>query len=95
MDVISGSPSAEFGDKTSLIINATTRSGLGQKATGSFAVSYGSFGSEGEEATLGLGGSHWGNFLVFNAERTRRFLDTPEFRPIHDAGNTGTFFRSI
>ena len=37
MEVISGSPAAEYGDKTSLVINATTRSGLGQKPTGSFA----------------------------------------------------------
>src|SRR5205823_346015 len=36
MDVISGSPGAEYGDKTSLVINATTRSGLGQKPAGSF-----------------------------------------------------------
>src|SRR5262249_13212676 len=45
MEVVSGSPSAEFGDKTSLIVNATTRSGLGQKPTGSFVASYGSFGA--------------------------------------------------
>ena len=95
MEVISGSPPAEYGDKTSLIVNATTRSGLGQKPTGSFLASYGSFGSIGEEATLGLGGPRFGSFLVFNAERTGRFLDTPEFRPIHDIGNTGTFFDRI
>ena len=81
MEVISGSPAAEYGDKTSLVINATTRSGLGQKPTGSLLASYGSFGTVGEEATLGLGNARWGNFLVFNAERSGRFLDTPEFWP--------------
>src|SRR3989442_494392 len=29
MEVVTGTPNAEFGDKTSLVVNATTRSGLG------------------------------------------------------------------
>ncbi len=95
MEVISGSPLAEYGDKTSLVINTTTRSGLGQKPTGSFVVSYGSFGAIGEETALGLGGPRWGNFFVANAERSGRFLDTPELWPMHDIGNTGTFFDRI
>ncbi len=95
MEVISGSPAAEYGDKTSLVINATTRSGLGRKPTGSLLASYGSFGMVGEEATLGVGNAHWGNFLVFNAERSGRFLDTPEFRPMHDKGNAGTLFNRM
>jgi hypothetical protein len=92
MDVISGSPAAEYGDKTSLVINATTRSGLGQKPSGSFLAKYGSFGTVGEEATFGTGGARWGNFLAANSERTGRFLDSPEFWPMHDAGNTATIF---
>jgi Carboxypeptidase regulatory-like domain/TonB-dependent Receptor Plug Domain len=95
MEVISGSPSAEYGDKTSLVINAVTRSGLGQKPTGSIAGTSGSFGTIGEEATLGVGTARWGNFLLLNTERTGRFLDTPEFRPTHDIGNTGTVFDRI
>jgi hypothetical protein len=95
MELISGSPAAEYGDKTSLVVNANTRSGLGQKPFGSFLTHYGSFGTIGEEATLGLGRARWGNFAVLNTERTGRFLDTPEFRPIHDVGNTGTFFDRI
>ena len=95
MELISGSPAAEYGDKTSLVVNANTRSGLGQKPSGSFLAHYGSFGTIGEEATLGAGTAHWGNFAVLNTERTGRFLDTPEFRPIHDVGNTGTFFDRI
>ncbi len=92
MQVISGSPAAEYGDKTSLIVNATTRSGLGQKPTGSLLTSYGSFGTAGEEATLAFGAPRWGNFLAANSQRSGRFLDTPEFRPIHDVGNTITVF---
>jgi hypothetical protein len=92
MEVISGSPAAEFGDKTSLVINATTRSGLGKAPTGSLLAGYGSFGTVLEEGTLGIGTARWGNFLVVNAERTGRFLDTPEFWPAHDTGNTAAFF---
>jgi hypothetical protein len=92
MDVISGSPSAEYGDKTSLVINAATRSGLGQRTSGSFLAKYGSFGSLGEEATVAFGGARWGQFLAVNSERTGRFLDSPEFWPMHDIGNTATIF---
>jgi hypothetical protein len=92
MELITGAPPAEFGDKTSLIVNAVTRSALGQKPGGSFLAQWGSFGTYSEEATLGLGGAKWGNFIAANALRSGRFLDTPEFTPIHDIGNNGTFF---
>src|SRR6266478_5206854 len=46
LEVISGAPPAEFGDKTSLVIKVTTRSGLGVTTpTGSVRASYGSFGT--------------------------------------------------
>ncbi|MCU1339364.1 MAG: TonB-dependent receptor [Bryobacterales bacterium] len=92
MELITGAPPAEFGDKTSLIVNAVTRSGLGQKPYGSLLGQWGSFATYSEEATLGLGNSKVGNFLAFNAVRSGRFLDTPEFTPIHAIGNNGTFF---
>jgi len=92
MELITGAPAAEFGDKTSLVVNAVTRSGLGQKPFGSFAAQYGSFGTVAEEATLGFGGPKLGSFLSANSLRTGRFLDTPEFRPFHDAGNDQTIF---
>jgi hypothetical protein len=92
MEIISGAPPAEYGDKTSLVINAVTRSGLGQKSHAGILANYGGFGTIGEEATFGSGTARWGNFASFNAERTGRFLDTPEFRPRHDVGNTGTAF---
>src|SRR5205085_2855909 len=44
---------------------------------------------------LGAGTAQWGNFLLFNTERTGRFLDTPEFWPMHDIGNTGTMFDRV
>lgn len=95
LELVTAGPGAEYGDKTSMVVNAVTRSGLGQKPTGSLDLSYGSFGTLNEEATFGIGGSHWGNFLVVNTDRSGRFLDTPEFTPFHDKGNNETIFDRI
>lgn len=92
MELITGAPAAEFGDKTSLVIDAVTRSGLGQQPFGSFSAQYGSFGTVGENATFGLGSARLGNFLAANSLRSGRFLDTPEFQPLHDVGNSQTIF---
>ena len=95
LELVSSAPNAEYGDKTSLVVSAVTRSGLGQKPTASLDLNYGSFGTVGEEATFGLGGAKWGNYLVANFSRTGRFLDTPEFTPFHDKGNNETLFDRI
>ena len=93
MEVITGAPPAEFGDKTSLIINVTTQSGLGKnKPFGSLSSQYGSFGTWSEGLTYGVGSARWGNFAAFNASGSGRFLDTPEFLPLHDHGNAEAFF---
>ena len=96
MELITGSPNAEFGDKTSLVVNTVTKSGLGvAHPTGQLWLGYGSFGSPSIESSIAVGGKTWGNFLVANAERSGRFLDTPEFRPTHAIGNSETFFDRI
>jgi hypothetical protein len=95
LELVSTAPDAEFGGKTSLIVNTVTRSGLGQRPSFSFEPHYGSFGTVGEDATFGIGGSKWGNFLVVDFSRTGRFLDSPEFTPFHDIGNTSTIFDRI
>jgi Carboxypeptidase regulatory-like domain len=95
LEMVSSAPNAEYGDKTSLVVSAVTRSGLGQKPTASLDLNYGSFGSVGEEATFGFGDAKWGNFLVANFSRTGRFLDTPEFTPFHDKGNNETLFDRV
>src|SRR5580704_4507620 len=96
MELITGSPEAQYGDKTSLVVNATTRSGLGAtKPFGSFDSSWGSFGTWSGSATLGFGTPTLGNFLALNVSRSGRFLDTPEFLPIHDIGNNGSIFDRV
>ncbi|WP_080507951.1 TonB-dependent receptor [Bryobacter aggregatus] len=93
MELITGAPNAEYGDKSSLVVNTVTKSGLGvDRPTGQIWLGYGSFGTPSIESSVAIGGKKWGNFLVANAERSGRFLDTPEFRPAHAIGNTQTFF---
>ncbi|MBZ5499365.1 MAG: TonB-dependent receptor [Acidobacteriia bacterium] len=93
MELITGAAAAEYGDKTSLVVNAVTQSGLGRnKPFGSIGLQYGSFGTPSEEASIGWGNAKYGNFIVANTSRSGRFLDTPEFQPIHDIGNNETFF---
>jgi hypothetical protein len=93
MEIVTGTPNAEFGDKTSLVVNATTRSGLGLSTPrGGVQAQYGSFGSPSVEAELGMGGPKTGWFIATNGLRSGRFLDTPEFDPIHAIGNSGNTF---
>ncbi len=93
IEVIGGAPPAEYGDKTSLVIVATTRSGMGiTKPTGSIYSSYGSFGSADGGADLSYGGKNWGEFIEADGLDTGRFLDSPEFVVFHDKGNEQNFF---
>jgi hypothetical protein len=93
MELTTGSPNAEFGDKTSLVAAVTTRSGLGSgHVFGNADASYGSFGTSGGSFGLGYGTERMGNFFAVDGVRSGRFLDTPEFRPVHDVGNNQTLF---
>src|SRR6266576_5304140 len=96
MEVITGATPAEYGDKTSLVVNAITKSGLNQKKpTGSLTTTYGTFGTIGQDASLAYGNAKAGNFVTFNYERSRRFLDSPEFSVLHDQGSAGSIFDRI
>ena len=93
MQVIEGAPPAEYGDKTSLVIQVTTRSGQGvTKPTGSIHTSYGTFGTATGGFDLGYGKQTWGNFLSVDGQNTGRFLDGPEFVTFHDKGNEENVF---
>src|SRR3989440_26544 len=96
LEVITGATPAEYGDKTSLVVNAITKSGLNQKKpTGSFNTTYGSFGTVSLDGSLGYGNARLGNFTTFTFERSGRFLDTPEFTVLHDRGTSGNVFERI
>jgi hypothetical protein len=96
LEVTTGFPSAEYGEKTSLIVNATTRSGLGMtKAHGSFSGNYGSFGTLGGDGDVAFGTKKFGAFFAVTGTRSGRFLDTPELARIHDVGNNGSIFNRL
>jgi Carboxypeptidase regulatory-like domain len=93
MTVIGGAPSAEYGDKTSLVIDVTTRSGMGSTTPhGAVTASYGTFGTSNVDMNFSYGGKNWGEFIAANGLNTGRFLDPPEFVVMHDKGNEENFF---
>jgi hypothetical protein len=93
LEAVSGGPPAEYGDKTSLVIKVTTKSGLGAgKPSGSVYSSYGSFGSVTAGFRLSVGNQKVGNFITASGLNTSRFLDPPELHAIHDKGNEENLF---
>jgi len=96
MEVIEGAPPAQYGDKTSLVIDVTTRSGQGETTPhGSITASYGSFGSTNGGFDFGYGGQKWGEFIAANGLNTGRFLDPPEYSVMHDKGNEENVFDRV
>jgi len=96
LQVIDGAPPAEYGGKTSLVIQVTTRSGQGvNPPKGSVTTSYGSFGSANGSVDLSYGGDKWGNFIEVDGLNGGRFLDTPEYSVFHDKGNEINMFDRI
>jgi Carboxypeptidase regulatory-like domain/TonB-dependent Receptor Plug Domain len=96
MEVISGAPPAEFGDKTSLVIKVTTRSGQGVTTPhGSIRTSYGSFGTSNIGFDVAYGGEKWGDFISANGLNSGRYLDTPEFTVMHAKGNEENVFDRV
>jgi hypothetical protein len=93
LEVIGGAPPAEYGDKTSLVIEVTTRSGQGMTTPhGAVTASYGAFGTSNLGFNLGYGGQNWGNFISVSGLNSGRFLDPPEFVVMHDKGNEENAF---
>jgi hypothetical protein len=93
LEVIGGAPPAEYGDKTSLVIKVTTRSGQGMTTPhGAVTASYGAFGTSNLGFNLGYGGQNWGNFISVSGLDSGWFLDPPEFVVMHDKGNEENVF---
>src|SRR5579872_2052825 len=96
LEVIEGAPPAEYGGKTSLVIVATTRSGLGETTPhGDVTADYGTFGTANGGFDFSYGGSKWGNFISANGLNSGRFLDPPEFAVMHDKGNEENIFDRV
>jgi hypothetical protein len=93
LEVIDGAPPAQYGEKSSVVIDVTTRSGQGMTTPhGEVTTSYGSFGTSSAGFNLGYGGAKWGNFISANGLNSGRFLDPPEFTVMHAKGNEENIF---
>jgi hypothetical protein len=96
LEVIQGAPPAEYGGKTSLVINVTTRSGQGVTTPhGTVTASYGAFGTSNAGFDFEYGGQKWGNFIAVGGLNSGRFLDPPEFSVAHDKGNQENLFDRV
>jgi hypothetical protein len=96
MEIITGVAPAEYGDKSSLIVHIVTKSGIDQaKPAGSVSTSYGTFKTPSAEVNVGVGSHTFGNFLSVSGMRSDRYLDPPEFTPIHDSGNHQSLFDRV
>ena len=96
LEVIDGAPPAEFGEKASVVINVTTRSGQGVTTPhGALTTSYGSFGTSSVGFNLAYGSDKWGNFISVNGLNSGRFLDPPEFTVMHAKGNEENIFDRV
>lgn len=96
LEAIPGAPPAEYGGKTSLVINVTTRSGQGVTTPhGSLTTSYGTFGSSTAGFDIAYGNEYGGNFFEIDGLNTSRFLDPPEFQVFHSKGNEQNVFDRV
>ena len=96
MEVITGVPPAEYGDKSSLVVHIVTKSGLDSpKPTGDLSAGYGSFKTPQLDLNAGGGTGRIGDFVSFTGLATDRFLDPPEFEALHDHGTTQSFFNRL
>src|SRR5258707_13078603 len=84
MEVREGSPLADVGDKTSMVIVAQTRSGLDQRRpTGSVSVSRGTFATSQASANFGMGTVKFGSFTAVDGIYCSRYLETTALAALH------------
>lgn len=96
IDVLTGVPPAEFGDKTSLVATVITRSGLGAPGiSGSASFGYASFRTPTASLSVAHGTERVGNFLSLDGMVSGRFLDTPEPSALHAHGHMYNLFDRV
>lgn len=91
-----GSPQADVGDKTSMVIVAQTRSGLDQRQpSGAVSFSRGSFDTTQSSGSIGFGSAKFGSFTAVDALNSGRFLDAPELIALHANGNAENLIERV
>ena len=94
MELVRARQSAEFGDKTGLVVNAVTRSGLGQTPSASLDHIMDRLGPLAKMLRSALA-AEFGQLSGRRFQPYGRILDSPEFTPFHDIGNTENLFDRI
>ena len=94
LEVITGGISAEYGGKPVVVVNVTTKSGLGTPGGFEGEASFGM--ARFRTAELGAnargGGDAFGWFVSAAASESDRFLDPVNFENLHNQGRTGRLF---
>ena len=97
LEVISGAPPAEYGDKTSIVINVDdpfwTRSDHASWQRERLLRLV--WVVESRASISLMGAKNWGNFISANGLNSGRFLDPPEFAVMHDKGNEENIFDRV
>ncbi|MBP7617799.1 MAG: TonB-dependent receptor, partial [Geothrix sp.] len=94
MEVITGGISAEYGGKPVVVVNVTTKSGLGTPNGFEGEVSFGAARFRTAEAGFNARGgtASFGWFVSGAASESDRFLDPVNFENLHNHGRTGRLF---
>ncbi len=92
MRVITGNIPAEFGGRSSSIVNLASKSGLQQPWSGSFSFSGGSFDTGAIDTEIAGSFKQVGVFLTADTLRSRRYLDPPEIQNFHNRGGLAHLF---
>lgn len=96
MEVREGSPQADVGDKTSMVIVAQTRSGLDQRRpSGEVSFSRSSFATTQASGNVGFGTARFGSFTAVDGINSGRFLDAPELVALHANGNAQNLIERV
>jgi hypothetical protein len=94
MEVITGGISAEYGGKPVVVVNLTTKSGLGTPNGFEGEVALGASRFRTTELSLNARGgtASFGWFVSGAASESDRFLDPVNFENLHNSGKTGRLF---
>ncbi len=92
LEVITGGFPAEYGDRTSGIVNIVTKSGADLPDHVEVTPSAGTSGIRSVTVQAGGAAGRFSGILLANGAHTDRFINAPTFRDIHDRGDTLLLF---
>jgi outer membrane cobalamin receptor len=87
LEVLRGSYSAEYGDRTYGVFNVVPRSGFERDNEGELVTSFGNFLQSNDQASFGGHTSRFAYYVSVNGNRSDLGLQTPVGQIVHDAEN--------